>query len=571
MCLTPPVRSSCHHRKSDIVTDKANCAWRLVLAAIVAGLFQAFPGDTMAGPVCSTKVVKTTSGRLCGLALKTTSGRLNAYLGVRYAQSPAGLNRWKPPIPVRPRAGVVSAKALGPACPQKIGSESFYKQDEDCLSLNVWTPATGKQKRPIMVFIHGGAFVEGTSASPLYDGGHLAATGNVVVVTFNYRLGALGFLYGVEGLKGNYGFLDQQLALRWIRDNARQIGGDPSNITLFGESAGAMSVGLHMVAPASRKLFRAAIMQSNPYGLPYRFADETQRTGRKMRRNLGCSLDRSSRALKCMRQAPLERILRYQSSPGLMIEGALSGFSDLLLWAPIIDSRIITRQPATVRPTKPLIIGTNADEGLTFAALLEEGRRTISKRAYRAALRILFKRKTAKLIRSTPRYSPVEGDNTEVFARATTDYLFTCANRHVLARARAKSYGYQFTKHASYDVWPGLEPCAPGGGTSKACHGFELPYVFGNPFTLSAREGHKVHVFRADELALSRTMKTYWTRFATQHDPNSAQQLAWPAFTPKRPYVQILDTPVKSKRHSAANCVLWDSIGYAEKGLFGRL
>ncbi len=332
-----------------------------------------------------------------------------------------------------------------------------------------------------------------------------------------------------------------------------------------------MSIGLHLVAPASQRLFRAAIMQSNPYGLPYRFADETQRTGRKMRRNLGCALDRSSRALACMRQAPLARILKYQSSPGLVIEGALSGFSDLLLWAPIIDGHVVTRQPAAVRSTKPLIIGTNEDDGLTFAALLEEGRLTISKHAYRAALRILFKRKTAKLIRSTPRYRPVDGDNTEIFARAATDYLFTCSSRHVLSRVRPKSFGYEFTKQTSYDVWPGLEPCAPKGEKSRACHGFELPYVFGNPYTLSAREGHKVHVFKPDETALSKVMKAYWTRFAARRDPNGGQFPPWPAHTTSRPHVQVLDTPVRTRRYEEADCALWDSIGYGQRGLFGRL
>ena len=198
-----------------------------------------------------------------------------------------------------------------------------------------------------MVFIHGGAFVEGTSASPLYDGNLLASAGDVVVVTFNYRLGALGFLHGVEGLTGNYGFLDQQLALKWVHHNIARFGGDPGNVTLFGESAGAMSIGLHLVAPGSRSLFHAAILQSNPYGLPYRRIDETQRAGQKMRRNLGCSAfdQRQSGALDCMRQAPLHRILKYQSTAGLVLEGVLTGLSDLLVWSPIIDGRIIPAQP----------------------------------------------------------------------------------------------------------------------------------------------------------------------------------------------------------------------------------
>ena len=546
-------------------------AFMSCVVACVMYLAQAAGTSTTAAPECSAPTVRTTGGRLCGITRKTDSGSVRAYLGIRYGRSPAGAKRWTPPVPTRSHAGVFSATELGPSCPQKIGSESSYLQSEDCLSLNVWRPRRSDKRRPVMVFIHGGAFVEGTSASALYDGANLSAAGNVVVVTFNYRLGALGFLYGVEDLKGNYGFLDQQLALRWVRDNIARFGGDPRNVILFGESAGAMSIGLHLVAPASRNLFRAAIMQSNPYGLPYRFADETHRTGKKMRGNLGCAFDQSERALECMRQAPLQRILKYQSSPGLLIEGALSGFSDLLLWGPHIDGRVIARQPVTVRLTKPVIIGTNAHEGLTFAALLEERSRTISRRAYRAALGILFSRKTARLIRRTPRYKPQEGDNTDVFARVATDFLFTCASRYVLSRARSKAFGYEFTKQTSYDVWPGLVPCAPGGKISHACHGFELPYVFGNPTTLSARQGLKIHTFEPHEKELSRRMMAYWTRFAARHNPNSSKAKAWPVFTPQRPYRQVLDTPIKTKQDSDVDCSLWDKIGYGQSALFGRL
>src|SRR5262249_35840451 len=144
---------------------------------------------------------------------------------------------------------------------------------EDCLSINIWTPAdaSSTSNLPVMVYIYGGAYIFGGSASPTYNGAYLAAKGGVILVTFNYRIGALGFLAGIEGLTGNYGLLDQQLALTWVKNNIANFGGDPSQVTIFGESAGAISVGLHLLsAPGSQDLFVAGIMESNPFALPLR-------------------------------------------------------------------------------------------------------------------------------------------------------------------------------------------------------------------------------------------------------------------------------------------------------------
>ena len=192
------------------------------------------------------------------------------FAGIPYAAPPVGPLRWQP---TRNRAapwpGVRDATGFGPRCMQDLGGdlELGRQTDEDCLSLNVWTPrADSQQPRPVMVWIHGGAFINGSGG--IYDARRLAARGDIVVVTINYRLGALGFLahpaLGAPGQVGNYGLADQQAALRWVRDNIAAFGGDPGKVTIAGESAGGMSVCDHLVAPGSRGLFRAAIIQSGP-------------------------------------------------------------------------------------------------------------------------------------------------------------------------------------------------------------------------------------------------------------------------------------------------------------------
>src|SRR5215469_1564910 len=217
--------------------------------------------------------VDAPAGAICGLAIDappTTNRDLYNYRGIPYALPPVGDLRWAPPQPFPRWSVLLAATSFGAVCPQ----DGVANDSEDCLFLNIWTPRAavdrGRQL-PVMVFIHGGYFVFGAGSLPIYDGAYLSASGNVVVVTLNYRLGSLGFLAVPElGLTGNYGILDQRQALHWVAENIAAFGGDPGKVTIFGESAGAMSVGLHLFSiPADRSLFRAAIMESNPLALPY--------------------------------------------------------------------------------------------------------------------------------------------------------------------------------------------------------------------------------------------------------------------------------------------------------------
>src|SRR3954471_190219 len=261
-------------------------------------------------------IVDTTAGRLQGVE----EDGLAVFKGIPFAAPPVGPLRWRPPQPVQRWDGVRPATEYGPWAPQPppgqgggIGGEDAG-QDEDCLTLNVWTPAAGDDgKRPVMVWIHGGGFTTGSGAGVLYRGGHLAARGDVVVVSINYRLGALGFaahpaLKDPEtGICGNWGMLDQVAALRWVQENIGGFGGDPGNVTIFGESAGGMSVSTLLGMPMAKGLFAKAIAQSGgPVGVLFD-------AGSQVAEQLAEALGRSAAEVAELRDVPVDALVGAQS------------------------------------------------------------------------------------------------------------------------------------------------------------------------------------------------------------------------------------------------------------------
>lgn len=502
---------------------------------------------------CVVGPIETGSGGVCGTEVEVGDEFVWRFLGIPYAESTAGDNRWAAPVPKAPWEEPIRATSFGAVCPQPNLPEGVPAPSEDCLSINVWAPqgVDSLSNLPVMVFIYGGAYLTGSSAFPVYDGAYLAAQ-DVVVVTFNYRVGALGFLSGVDGLEGNYGILDQQLALQWVQDNVSGFGGDPSLVTIFGESAGAMSVGLHLLsAPASSELFKAGIMESNPLALPYKDPATAAEIGDAMAGLLDCSGDDS---LECMRGKSFEEIVEKETDQDLLVFVLGFGFEDLLLWAPIVDGTVITGQPLTQAHAggfpKPVIFGTNANEGTLFVYTVMKGLgvTTLSDSEYEEMIAVLFGNANLDAIKA--QYPPNGGDNAATASQLLTDYMFFCANRYAAETSGSATYGYEFNKVSSFNFDPEIPQCA-----GEVCHGDELPYVFNSATNIG-------QTFDESEQALAETMVAYWTQFSlSEHSPNTlGTEVEWPSY-PGKNYL-LLDTPITTAVDPEHNCEFWDGIGY---------
>lgn len=516
----------------------------LALTAITTlagcGREAAVQGIACGGPTAAAK-----AGNLCGTTEKVAAGAdsatINVFRGIRYATA----KRWQPPEGYT-WTGVDTATTAGPICPQPAEAGG-PQQSEDCLFLNVWAPpsATPADTLPVMVFIHGGAFVTGAGSSPLYDGAYLAAVGNVVVVTLNYRLGPLGFLYlgksYGQGTTGNYGLLDQQQALTWVQTNISAFGGDPKKVTVFGESAGAMSVGLHLFSiPTSKTLFRAAIMESNPMGVVYRDTTRAKKDAAVYVDSL-CSIAGAgrncSKTLGWLQSVPLQQVM----SAALVfdtthaINRILAGnLSEALPWTPTMDGSFVRQQPylgyASEMPPKPLIFGMNHDEGVIFAAMAQHKDSTkLDVATYTGLVEAMFPGNGGAIIKygslSTgypyqallhPRKPPLQPTESAL-AQLIVDYAFASGNLAAANRAYQRDstqvpvYGYLFQQRPFFNLYAGLTACAPP--NPYVCHAYELPYVFNSlAYVRTANGGNGT--IQPSDTTISRRMATAWTTFA---------------------------------------------------------
>ena len=511
------------------------------------------------GVGCATGVVETTSGAVCGTVeevIDLGGEPVDAFRGIPFAETTAGDNRWRPPVPKARMAGVFDATESSLACPQKIDPPfgPTNGTSEDCLTVNVWRPlgARAGEPLPVLVWIYGGSFTNGGTSVRTYDGGYIAAQQDVVVVTLNYRLGALGFLSGISGLTGNYGLQDQQLAFHWVRDNVAAFGGNPDEVTIFGESAGAMSVGLHALSvPSSDGLFRGALMESNPLGIPYKTIAQAAPTAAAFAADLGCA----GGDLDCLRAVPADQIVTAQANAELqfqsLVGGKLAGF---LVFAPVIDGGFLDTDPTIAaqqgKLTLPTLLGTNHDEGTIFVAEIAQlvgG--TVTEKAYETVLTLLFGAANVPQIIALYGINPT--DNFDNLSRVTNDYLFGCPNRFVARQARSGIYVYEFDE-TSLNVWQGVVPQCD----NEACHGDEVPFVFHADRQIGIE-------FTAEQAQLSDEIVGYWGTFAHRLDPNATGFFPWPGFTPNGLEYLILNTPALSTAvNPIANCDFWDQIGY---------
>lgn len=490
-------------------------------------------------PACSVApsaepgVVATDRGAVRGIAL----GGVRSYRGVPFAAPPVGALRWRAPEPAACWSGVRDANAFGAACPQ-LDAMGDPTGQEDCLTLNVWTPeAAPATPLPVLFFVHGGGFNQGSSAVSVgdvavYDGRALAARG-AVVVTVNYRLGALGFLShasldgeSADGASGNYGLQDVVAALRWVQANVRRFHGDPSRVMLFGESAGGVAVCALAASPLARGLFSTAVIESG--GCAVQPRSTANGAGDRLVAAAGCGGRPDAAA--CLRAQAPGAILR--ALPAVVTGATPNDFG------PSVDGRVLPRAvleavAAGAHLRVPVIVGTNADEAARMApaTVLTEAQYLASARAYLAQYGLPAAQVDAVLALYPSASFPTPR---AALAALITDTRWTCPARAIARTFRGAQtegvYRYFFTKS--------LDPTrAPLAARDGAYHGLELFYVFGSLNVAGYRPS-------AADLALSEALQGYWLRFAATGDPNGGGAPAWPAYDAATDPHLVLDTTV---------------------------
>ncbi len=510
-------------------------------------------------------IVETSKGKLEGVR----KGDLCVFRGVPFAQPPVGDLRYRGPRPVDAWSGVLDATSVGPRAMQ-VPNELFEtvlgrapKQppmDEDCLNLNVWTPGLDGGRRPVMVWIHGGGFTIGAGSEPLYNGAFLASRGDVVVVTINYRLGAFGFLYMADFADkegepcANFGMLDQVAALEWVRDEIAAFGGDPDNVTVFGESAGAMAVGILMASPAASGLFRRAIMQSGAARFVFNI-DQAQAAAAGFAEALGIEELTAAR----LRSLPAEDILRAQASVEAADRKRMREGPAALRFQPAVDGLFLRERPidavrSGLSKDVSLLIGTTAEEWKLFAAMVPGASKIEEDEAARRIGALVSPggdtERGRTILRSYRDARQARGQATspyEILVAAQTDFMARVPSDQV-AEAQAAHQRQVFTYR--FD-WP--SPIA--NGRLGACHAIDLPFVFGTQKLVPVFAGEG-----PDADALAATVGDAWLAFARTGDP-STDSLPWPSFEAKRRSTMILDRQCRVEELPAeAERCCWDGI-----------
>ena len=480
-----------------------------------------------AARVCAAPLVRTEAGTVRG----ESKGNMNIFKGLPYALPPVGARRWQPPGKMPTWQGVREATAFGPACYQPAndpGSIYAWKpmpMSEDCLTLNIWAPAKARRE-PVLVWIHGGALLTGSSADTLYDGTSLSERG-VIVVSINYRLGVLGYLAhpalsaeSTTGISGNYGLQDQIAVLRWVKANIAAFGGDPSNVTIAGESAGGLSAMYLMASPLARGLFQKAIVQS-----AYMISTPELREARFG----SASAEAIGSALADTLGAKDVAGLRAMDAGELTIAAAHAGYAPF----GTIDGQVLPRQLVDVfdrgeQARVPILAGFNSGEirSLRFLAAPVPADRS----TYESSIR--------------DRYADMAGE----FLRL---YPVSDMEQSVMATARDAMYGWTAERLAAKQTALGVGaylyyfdhgyPAADAGGL-HAFHASELPYVFGTADG-TPRLWPKVPAERA-EVKLSAAMMDYWTAFARDGVPSANHEARWAPYGTDRAYMAFGESPL---------------------------
>lgn len=529
-----------HPLRVRLVTAILVIAFLLSVAAVLPGCGETYP------------VVVTKYGKVEG---RTGQREMLVFKGIPYARAPLKDLRFKPPEPPKPWEDTLEALQFGPSAPQTTEdiSSSAQKQSEDCLYLNVWTPGTDDARRPVMVWIHGGGFTNGSGGGDWYDGSAFAARGDVVVVTINYRLGALGFLYlgGVGGTEyaesGNLGLLDQVASLEWVKDNIAAFGGDPGNVTIFGESAGGMSVCTLLGTPAAGGLFRRAIAQSGAANLVRNASYAAEITSKFMSR-AGVS------DIEGLKSLTADEIVEVQG--GVLAEEPPGGTP----FGPTTDGAVLPEPPlhAIAKGSAAdvdLLIGTNLDEVRFW--LIGAPQLAIAPLEYALDYLPMVRDavgKRTKSVKASYKSRRPDADDGDITMAVTTDVMFRAPAIRV---AEAQSTRQPNTRMYLF-TWP--SPVRDG--ILGACHAIEIPFVF-NALHVS----HSIELLGSDPpQALADGVQDAWIAFARKGDPSGTGKAgvpAWPRYDLQSRATMILNVnPAVENDPYSADRLLWEGIPF---------
>ncbi len=466
-------------------------------------------------------VVSTTAGKVRG----AHDGSSYAFRGIPYAAPPVGVLRFLPPAPMTPWSGMRDAISYGHSCPQPPERPAGWSPEpslsEDCLYLNVWTPALADGvRRPVMVWFHGGGFSIGSGSWPVYDGAALARRGDVVVVTVNHRLGIYGYLHlgelaGPEyASSGNAGMLDLVAALEWVRDNIAAFGGDPQNVMIFGESGGGAKVSTLLAMPAVLGLFHRAVVQSGP-GLRVRKPVQATESAEQILMALGVGA-RDRTALAAL---PTERLLEAQKKRGRM------SFTD---FSPVLDGTAVTNHPGAAisdgsAHDVPMIIGCNRDEASLFLAMVPSNDDLQSLDEPGLQQRVAHYGKDAERVIRAYRDGRPDATPYDLLIAMESDRMLRVPSIELaerkLARHKQPVFMYLF-------CW--------AAGPLGSAHGYEIPFVFDNARPPVMPESPERSV-------LAGRMSQAWISFARNVDPSQDALPGWPAYSLAERATMIFD------------------------------
>ena len=506
-------------------------------------------------------IVETNAGKIEGYQ----RGGLCVFKGIPYAASPVGERRWLPPEPVEPWSGVRQRQSYATIAPQNpveiriIEPREPEPQNEDCLYLNIWTPGVDDKRRPVLFWIHGGGFTIGSGSSPVYSGRTLSQQGNTVVVTINYRLGLLGFVNLNEVTKGkipatgNEGLLDQIAALKWVRDNIVAFGGDPDNVTIFGESAGGMSVGCLLAAPQARSLFHKAIPQSGAASTAQPL-DVAVQVAEQFLDIVGLNAS----DVNALRSLTVEKLLTAQQD--LAARMLRSNLRTGMSLQPVIDGKTLPSVPLDAikggsAKEIPILVGSTLDEWKLLATADQNLPRLDEAHLVRRFQRLIPAEYVENLIETYRQARDKRGAPTtppELFMAIQTDRVFRIPAIR-LAEAQQQhnqpAYNYLFTWRSPLF-----------GGALGACHALELGFLFGTYEENFSGKGPA-----AD--ALAKNIQDAWLAFAHNGDPSCESLGKWPPYGERRETMilgeecHVEEAPYDEERRA------WEVIPSAASGL----